>query len=671
MRILVSLLLLALLNIGSALAQSNPPLTIREVDGVPSKVNASALVFPNGSLTISGGVVTVSFVVASAVTGTGTADTVPLWTSSTAIGNSVLTQVSGSLVQPTGNLTLSAGRLNLPLLTSDGFSNTAQSIAFGATAANNNIRVFDNSVAVPPRYFALAASLGGDPVFSVIDDQSNATRIYISRITDPGGGPVGIQVNNSGANGGYTIDTVASLDGYIKLANDANNSFTALVFGQLTSNWPMIKVGNTPATVTIRLADDTADAPLGVSNLRATGRIGLGSAAVPSASNTWLAITNAVQPTASFGGVIDIISSNSTSFTQRGINITTTDTGSPGGSVGLNLSQTLTTTGLVTDARGFNATQVVSAGASFTNIFGNFFTQIVAGTVTTANANANTVRVTSATGAVTTANASLNTINGLGSSAGAAIGTANGVNVSGWTKNSLAVTESRGIFLDTSIDSFGTTSYAILSRSASQSRMVGSLKLGADSAPAQVLDVTGNAVISGTINGNTFTAGSFTLTGAAAKTLTFNNSLTLAGTDATTMTFPTTSATIARTDAAQTFTGVQTFASLAMGANLSFSSTAPTVSAGFGTSPSIAGTSTSFTITIGTGGTADTGTVTFPAAATGWVCQCNDVTNNASFVTSQTGGSTTTATFQNYSRTTGSAIAWTAADVLRCSAIAY
>jgi hypothetical protein len=46
---------------------------------------------------------------------------------------------------------------------------------------------------------------------------------------------------------------------------------------------------------------------------------------------------------------------------------------------------------------------------------------------------------------------------------------------------------------------------------------------------------------------------------AAGKALTVNNSLTLAGTDATVMTFPTTNATIARTDAAQTFTGVQTF----------------------------------------------------------------------------------------------------------------
>jgi hypothetical protein len=53
-------------------------------------------------------------------------------------------------------------------------------------------------------------------------------------------------------------------------------------------------------------------------------------------------------------------------------------------------------------------------------------------------------------------------------------------------------------------------------------------------------------------------ATSATLTIADGKTLTVSHSLTLAGTDSTTMTFPSTSASIARTDAAQTFTGNQT-----------------------------------------------------------------------------------------------------------------
>ena len=63
------------------------------------------------------------------------------------------------------------------------------------------------------------------------------------------------------------------------------------------------------------------------------------------------------------------------------------------------------------------------------------------------------------------------------------------------------------------------------------------------------------------INSLTLTTSTGTFTLANGKTLTVNNSLTLSGTDATTMTFPSTSATIARTDAAQSFTGTQTFLS--------------------------------------------------------------------------------------------------------------
>ena len=69
------------------------------------------------------------------------------------------------------------------------------------------------------------------------------------------------------------------------------------------------------------------------------------------------------------------------------------------------------------------------------------------------------------------------------------------------------------------------------------------------------------ALTNKTYNGLTVTSSTGTLTITNAKTLSVSNSLTLAGTDGTTMTFPSTSATIARTDAGQTFTGVQTFAS--------------------------------------------------------------------------------------------------------------
>lgn len=78
--------------------------------------------------------------------------------------------------------------------------------------------------------------------------------------------------------------------------------------------------------------------------------------------------------------------------------------------------------------------------------------------------------------------------------------------------------------------------------------------------PTLVTPVLGAATAT-SINGLTITSstGTFTLTNA--KTLAVTNSLTLSGTDSTTMTFPTTSATIARTDSAQTFTGIQSMTS--------------------------------------------------------------------------------------------------------------
>lgn len=71
---------------------------------------------------------------------------------------------------------------------------------------------------------------------------------------------------------------------------------------------------------------------------------------------------------------------------------------------------------------------------------------------------------------------------------------------------------------------------------------------------------TFGAILGTTLNGNTFTSGSYTITGSAGDTFAFTQAMTLSSsTDGNTYTFPSTSATLARTDAAQTFTGTQTF----------------------------------------------------------------------------------------------------------------
>jgi hypothetical protein len=71
----------------------------------------------------------------------------------------------------------------------------------------------------------------------------------------------------------------------------------------------------------------------------------------------------------------------------------------------------------------------------------------------------------------------------------------------------------------------------------------------------------------------------------AGKTLSVTNTLTFSGTDSTVITFPSTSATMARTDAANTFTGVQTFSSPI---KVSGDTTGAGTVAGFGTnSPAV------------------------------------------------------------------------------------
>lgn len=100
----------------------------------------------------------------------------------------------------------------------------------------------------------------------------------------------------------------------------------------------------------------------------------------------------------------------------------------------------------------------------------------------------------------------------------------------------------------------------------------------------------------GTFNGNTFTAGTGILTIGASKTLTVNNSIALTGTDSTVMTFPTTTATIARTDAGQTFTGVQAMTSPAITTSITTPSTTIAVFNTTATTANVLGAATTINI---------------------------------------------------------------------------
>lgn len=121
-------------------------------------------------------------------------------------------------------------------------------------------------------------------------------------------------------------------------------------------------------------------------------------------------------------------------------------------------------------------------------------------------------------------------------------------------------------------------------------------KFVVDTSPALITPALGVATAT-SLNGDTFTTGSYTLTGTAAKTLNFTNTLTLSGTDATTMTFPATSDTVMGLATAQTVTAAQTN-SKAGAASVSATTYTGTPFAGTGT--------TSFPLIYANGGTGPT-----------------------------------------------------------------
>lgn len=134
---------------------------------------------------------------------------------------------------------------------------------------------------------------------------------------------------------------------------------------------------------------------------------------------------------------------------------------------------------------------------------------------------------------------------------------------------------------------------------------------------------------------------------------------------------PTTGAVVADIDtayvpaktAANTFTGINTFnGSRTEVKHLVGVGSAPTISAGFGTTPSVAGTDVAARITVGTGGTAQTGTLTFAVAySTAPACVAN---NESSQILVLATATTTTVALASSS-------AWGASDTITVICIGF
>jgi hypothetical protein len=104
-----------------------------------------------------------------------------------------------------------------------------------------------------------------------------------------------------------------------------------------------------------------------------------------------------------------------------------------------------------------------------------------------------------------------------------------------------------------------------------------------------------------------------------------------------------------------------------------FSSTAPTIASGFGTSPAISATNgnAAVAVIVGTGGVASTGMLTFPVAAHAWICNGQQAPHGANTGLEITGVSPTTVMVTAVLYSTGATTPFTANSLISLSCLAY
>jgi hypothetical protein len=111
--------------------------------------------------------------------------------------------------------------------------------------------------------------------------------------------------------------------------------------------------------------------------------------------------------------------------------------------------------------------------------------------------------------------------------------------------------------------------------------------------------------------------------------------------------------------------------SLLKAGNIWVTGTAPTISSGFCTSPTIVANNGTgaFQVNVGTCGATNNGTIGLPTATTGWHCTCQNVSTNGNFIR-ETASATSSCTMSQYSTGT-TAANFASNDKLNCSAFGF
>jgi len=325
------------------------------VKDVPAPVNPGLA----SAISSSGAIPVIAPSGAGDVVGLGTTGTLPLWTNGpgSVIGDSVLTQVGGNLIQPTGNLTLTLGNLVLGAGVITFPDNVRQTFNPGLTTPGVNVGSNAGDPTTPAN-----GDIWYDSTGNLLRARINGATVTLgaSVATPPAGNPNNIQFNLAGAFGANANFNFDNATGNFTLPGFTwTGSPQTLALSSAADQIPLTVASSNSLTNSVNLLLDLQETQAGAAaaGFGAQVRIGLKSSTT---ANQDAVLINGSWSTATHASRTSVLDFNvvGNAVTVNVLKITAVGAGTP--STGLQITSNAAAAGVTLTAIGGGTDEMIN-----------------------------------------------------------------------------------------------------------------------------------------------------------------------------------------------------------------------------------------------------------------------------------------------------------------------